>query len=48
MTCGRATAPVYNAPDITGRKPAGTRECVIELRVTDDKAQAQYDSNQYA
>ena len=51
MLCGaQAANDVYNAPDITGSKPAGTRECIIELKVTDDKSQAQtfFDSDQYA
>ena len=41
---------MYNAPDLTGTEPAGTRECIIRLRVTDNKneAQAFFDSNQYA
>jgi hypothetical protein len=49
--CGQAEAQaVYNDPDITGNMPAGTQECIVKLRVTDDKnvAQTFFDSNQYA
>jgi hypothetical protein len=51
LSCGHAEAQaVYNDPDLTGTKPPGTRECIVELRITDDKAEAQtfFDSNQYA
>lgn len=42
MSCGHAAADaVYNAPDLTGTKPAGTRECIVRLRVTDNKNEAQ-------
>jgi Domain of unknown function (DUF4352) len=49
--CGRAEAQaVYNDPDITGTIPPGTQECIVKLRVSDDKSVAQtfFDSNQYA
>jgi hypothetical protein len=49
--CGRkAEREVYNDPAFTGRMPAGTRECIIKMTVTDDKGTAQtfFDSNQYA
>lgn len=51
LTCGPAEEQaVYNDPGITGNMPAGTQECIVTLRVTDDKnvAQTFYDSNQYA
>jgi hypothetical protein len=51
IACGQAEAQaVYNEPDITGTMPPGTQECIVKLRVTDDKnvAQTFYDSNQYA
>jgi hypothetical protein len=51
IACGQAEAQaVYNDPDITGTMPPDTKECIVELRVTDDKdvAQTFYDSNQYA
>ncbi len=51
IACGQAEAQaVYTDPDITGTLPPGTQECIIKLRVTDDKsvAQAFFDSNQYA
>jgi hypothetical protein len=51
MTCGAAAGQeVYSDTDITGAQPAGTTECIVKLRVTDDKAEAQtfFDSNQYA
>lgn len=51
IACGQAEAQaVYNDPDITGTIPPDTKECIVELRVTDDKdvAQTFYDSNQYA
>lgn len=51
MVCGRTAAEaVYNDPDLTGSKPSGTKECIVELRVRDDKGEAQsfFDSNQYA
>jgi Domain of unknown function (DUF4352) len=49
--CGQAEAQaVYNDPDITGNIPPGTQECIVKLRVSDDKSVAQtfFDSNQYA
>lgn len=51
MRCGRAAArAVYHDPGTTGRKPAGTRECIIRLRVTDARGLARsfLDSDQYA
>jgi hypothetical protein len=51
IDCGRAAAnAVYNAPDFTGTLPPGSKECIVELRVTDDKGEAQtfFDSNQTA
>ena len=51
LRCGPAEAQaVYNDPDITGALPAGTKECIVKLQVTDDKdvAQTFFDSNQYA
>jgi hypothetical protein len=35
---------------VTGTQPAGTTECIVKLRITDDKSEAQtfWDSNQYA
>jgi hypothetical protein len=51
IDCGPAAArAVYSSPDFTGPKPAGTTECIVRLRITDDKGTAQtfFDSNQYA
>jgi hypothetical protein len=51
ITCGYAAAQaVHGDPDVTGAKPAGTTECIVRLRVTDDKGEAQtfFDSDQYA
>jgi hypothetical protein len=51
IDCGQAEAQaVYNDPDITGNMPPGTKECIVELWVADDKdvAQTFWDSNQYA
>lgn len=51
ITCGfAATLAVYGDPDLTGPQPVATTECLIRLRVTDDKGQAQtfFDSDQYA
>ena len=51
IRCGPDEAQaVYNDPDITGNLPAGTKECIVKLQITDDKdvAQTFFDSNQYA
>jgi hypothetical protein len=51
LRCGSAESQaVYNDPDITGTLPAGTKECIVKLQITDDKdvAQTFFDSNQYA
>jgi hypothetical protein len=42
IRCGPAEAQaVYNDPDITGTLPAGTKECIVKLQITDDKNVAQ-------
>jgi hypothetical protein len=51
ITCGfAATLAVYSDPGVTGAQPVGTTECIIKLRITDDKRTAQmfFDSAQYA
>jgi hypothetical protein len=51
ITCGyAATLAVYSDPEVTGAQPVGTTECIIKLRVTNDKGKAQtfFDSDQYA
>jgi hypothetical protein len=51
ITCGyAATLAVYSDPEVTGAQPVGTTECIIKLRVTNDKVRAQtfFDSDQYA
>jgi hypothetical protein len=51
ITCGyAATLAVYSDPAATGPQPVGTTECIIELRVTNEKnkPQAFFDWNQYA
>lgn len=51
ITCGfAATLAVYSDLAVTGAQPVGTTECIIKLRITDDKGKARtfYDSNQYA
>ena len=49
--CGQAEAQaVYNNSHVTGTLPAGTKECIVKLWITDDKKEPQtfFDSNQYA
>ena len=51
MTCGPAAeAAVYGDSEFTGGLPPGTKECLVRLRVTNDKDEAQtyFASNQYA
>ena len=36
--CGQAEGQaVYNSPDITGSMPTGTEECIVKLRISDDR-----------
>ena len=49
--CGpQAAARVYSDPGLTGSLPPGSKECLVKLRVTDDKGEAQtyFASNQFA
>jgi len=51
MNCGPAAAArVYSDPGLTGSLPPGSKECLVKLRVTDDKGEAQtyFASNQFA
>lgn len=51
MNCGPgAAARVYSEPDLTGSLPPGSKECLVKLRVTDDRGEAQtwFASNQTA
>jgi hypothetical protein len=50
ISCGAAAARAVSAGGIGETVPAGARECIFTIRVTDDKGTAQtfFDSNQYA
>lgn len=51
ISCGQAAAQtVYNDPDFPGNLPAGSEECIANLRIADNgnEAQSYSDTNQYA
>lgn len=50
VSCGAAAARAVSGGGFGGQVPAGARECIVTLKVTDDKTAAQtfFDSNQYA
>lgn len=50
VSCGAAAASAVSAGGIGEKVPAGAKECIVTMKVTDDKGQAQtfFDSNQYA
>ncbi len=50
ITCGAAAAAAVGAGGFGEKVPSGARECIITLKVSNDKGQAQtfFDSNQYA
>jgi len=50
VSCGAAAASAVSAGGIGEKVPAGAKECIVTIKVTDDKGRAQtfFDSNQYA
>ena len=50
MNCGPGAAARVYSSGLTGNLPPGTKECLVKLRVTDDKGEAQtyFASNQTA